>query len=207
VTAQTEASRLFDELNRRYWRGRLPRYRIIQRSTLSGGALGQCRDGTRTILIAPHASVDALRATLLHEMCHIGTGPGLAHGPRFVRKLRRLVKLGESPLLEDVERYDGTDSRRAIEETEAALGKKLPEMPFAAALESDLEAAAFSGQWRRRWSTIAAVLAPTYQMTVPQFRRAAPWAERTWRELVADRRASERTKRAWASAALNERLR
>jgi hypothetical protein len=26
---QTEASRLFDELNRRYWRGRLPPYRVL----------------------------------------------------------------------------------------------------------------------------------------------------------------------------------
>ena len=60
---------------------------------------------------------------------------------------------------------------------------------------SDLEAAAFSEFWRRRrWRTFARNLALQYNMTTAQLRRAAPWAERQWRELVADRRIDARTK-------------
>jgi hypothetical protein len=79
----TLANRLFDELNRKYWRGRLPRYRVIERASLRANCLGQCDNARRTILLAPHPSPEALRLTLLHEMCHIGTGPGYDHGPRF----------------------------------------------------------------------------------------------------------------------------
>lgn len=59
---------------------------------------GECRDSTRTISLRRDLAGDALRLTLLHEMCHIGQGDGSAHGPRFLRKLHRLVRLGESKL-------------------------------------------------------------------------------------------------------------
>jgi len=51
---------------------------------------------------------EELRLTMLHEMCHIGSGAGWVHGPLFRRKVRRLVRLGVPGLVEDIERYDGT---------------------------------------------------------------------------------------------------
>src|SRR5262245_26836139 len=129
---RTWASREFDLLNRVYWRGRLPRYRVIQRKALCN-AVGWCNEKTRIILLAPHATQEALRLTLLHEMCHIGTGSGWDHGPKFRRKMQRLVRLGEKELATDIERYDGTEIQKFIEEHGIT-----EEMPFRDALKSDI---------------------------------------------------------------------
>ena len=180
------ASRLFDELNRKYWRGRLPRYRVIQRASLRD-LLGQCDNTRRTILLAPHSSPEKLRLTLLHEMCHIGTGPGHSHGPRFLRKLRRLVRLGETGLVEeDIEHYDGAVVERHLEAVRAD-GHVVNEMPWRDALRSDIESLALGNPdlQRVRWPRVARYLVEQYHVTVSQLRRAAPWAERLWREQTA----------------------
>jgi hypothetical protein len=40
---------------------------------------------------------DEERHVLLHEMCHVATGPGVAdHGPTFLRQLQRLIEKGET---------------------------------------------------------------------------------------------------------------
>ncbi len=188
---KTEASRLFDELNTRYWGGRLPRYRVIQRADL--GCWGLCDNARRTILLAPHPSREALRLTLLHEMCHIGTGPGYGHGPRFLRKLRRLIELGETALHEeDLERYDGTVVERHIAAAKVA-GTLLPEVPFRDMLKSDIEDLAASNlDLRLRWPRVARALAQQYKMSVPQLRRVAPWAEREWRRQRGEARELQR---------------
>ena len=148
---KTFASQLFDELNRKYWRGRLPRYRVVERASLPD--LGQCDNARRTILLGPHPSPEAFRLTLLHEMCHIGTGPGSDHGPRFLRKVRRLVRLGETKLVEeDIEHYDGTAVERFLEARRAA-GETVGEEPFRVTMRSDLESMALSFP-TRRWVTI-----------------------------------------------------
>ena len=77
---------MFDDLNRRYWRGRLPRYHVIRRAALKGGRLGVCRDEIRTILLRADLQGEELRLTLLHEMCHIGTGKGLLSRPPLPEK-------------------------------------------------------------------------------------------------------------------------
>jgi hypothetical protein len=118
-----QPSALFDELNKRYWRGRLPKYRVIRRAVLRGDVLGQCDNRRRTILLRSDVTEEQLRLTLLHEMCHIGTGRGYDHGPSFLRKLHRLVRLGETGLLaEDIEHYDGTE----VERDDASTGPRTP---------------------------------------------------------------------------------
>lgn len=181
---KTYASQLFDELNRKYWRGQLPRYRVIERASLPADRLGQCDNARRTILLAPHPSPEALRLTLLHEMCHIGTGPGSDHGPRFLRKLRRLVQLGETKLVEeDIEHYDGTAVERFLEARRAA-GETVGEEPFRATISSALESMALSVP-TRRWVTIERFLAKQYEVTPAQLQRACPWAKQEWRRLSA----------------------
>ncbi len=186
---KTHASQLFDELNRKYWRGRLPRYRVIQRATLHG-LHGRRQYASRTILLAPHASPEALRLTLLHEMCHIGSGsndPGGAHGPLFLRKMRRLVRLGETKLVEGIEMYE-----RANEEARAA-GRRVYEVPLRDLVRDQIEMLANSDSWRRiRWPKIERALARMGCVTVPQFRRACPWAEREWKRRKAEARLDER---------------
>lgn len=77
--------------------------------------LGLCDNKRNTISLQKDLSPEDLRLTLLHEMYHIDNGPGYQHGPRFLRKVRRLVKLGESKMIEDLERYDGTAAARDYE--------------------------------------------------------------------------------------------
>lgn len=180
---KTEASRLFDELNRRYWHGRLPRYRVIRRAALR--CLGGCNNRTRMILLRRDLAGEALRLTLLHEMCHIGPDVGYDHGPHFLRKLRRLVRLGEPKLLEEgIERYDGTAVARYIREQEAKTGKKIPEISWRDVVLSDVDAASFEARlFRRRWPTIRRMLANKYEMTEARLQRDAPWAEREWKRL------------------------
>jgi hypothetical protein len=188
-------ARLFADLNRRYWRSRLPRYRVIRRARLGReDRLGECDNRTGTILLRKDLDPERLRLVLLHEMCHIGAGPGHSHGPRFLRKVRRLVRLGESGLLEDVGAYDGTLERRAIAALEAA-GKRVPEVPGRIMLHDDIENLAYEFP-RKRWATVARVLAEKYRTTPAALRRAAPWAERAWRQTSADVRYHQRAHKA-----------
>jgi SprT-like family protein len=181
---RTGPSRWFAELNARYWRGRLPRYRVIQRAGVPGD--GRCNNARQTILLGPHPSSEDLRLTLLHEMCHSGTcrPEHDHHGPRFLRKMRRLVQLGETKLLE-----------KDIRAFEAFLpaGHFSNSIPWQGALRSDIKSLAMDLelQWVR-WPRVARYLANQRGMTISQLRRAAPWAERIWREKTAFLRADRR---------------
>ncbi len=195
--AKTEVSQMFDEFNRKYWRGRLSRYRVIRRATLSDNDLGQCRNKTRTILLRRDLDGELLRQTLLHEMCHIGPDSGYDHGPRFLRKLHRLARLGEPKLLEDIEQYDGTAIRREIDRLKAEGKLGGSEIPWRSDVWSHLDAFALERPLLR-WATVRRVLAAEYRMTPAQFQRRAPWAEREWRQLSGTYRSIAIADRAFA---------
>ncbi len=194
---RTEANRVFDEFNRRYWRGRLPKYRVIRRAQVLGRALGRCYNLTQTILLRKDLSDEDVRLTLLHEMCHIGPDVrGDVHGPRFRRKLHRLVRLGEPKMLEDIERYDGTATEREIARLKAEGKLGGPEIPWRSDVWSHLDAFALERPFLR-WATVRRVLAGEYRMTPAHFQRRAPWAEREWRQLSGDYRAIRRGDKAF----------
>src|SRR5262249_5712918 len=93
--------RLFKALNREFFGGRLPHYRVRLRKQRFLGEKRSCEDDPRTIY-PPMMDAEETRGTLLHEMCHSGT-PG--HGQRFQRKLSRLASMGEAWAAEEVEQY------------------------------------------------------------------------------------------------------
>ncbi len=170
---RTETRRLFDEFNKKYWHNRLPRYRVIRRTNIADNYLGLCNDRTKTILLKKDLVGEGLRLTLLHEMCHIGTGSSYQHGPRFLRKLRRLVRLGEKKLIEeDIERYDGTADARYIEELRSQ-GRLGPKISWRERVWDDLGSLA-SESPRLRCQTVCRVLANLFHMTPAKFQRAAP---------------------------------
>jgi len=84
-----ELDALFAALNARFFDGRLPTYRIRRRPSQQAEH-GFIEDAARTIWVCDSPDV---RATLLHEMCHIGTA---GHGRLFRAKLRRLARHGET---------------------------------------------------------------------------------------------------------------
>lgn len=91
-------SRLFARYNRKYWRGRLPSYRVVP-AALPGSILGQCHSRKRLIEIdvRKHSTDAQLRGTFLHEMAHAGVGArsnGLGHGVPFFGQVERLLQKG-----------------------------------------------------------------------------------------------------------------
>ena len=135
---KTKVTLLFDDLNRRYWRGRLPKYRVIRLDLSHNKLLGYCNNQRRTIILHKHQTGEDLRLTLLHEMCHIGNARGLDHGATFQRKVRRLVNLGEPKLIEDAERCDGTAIARYV----ASRARPIDEISFRDAVTTDIDSLA-----------------------------------------------------------------
>lgn len=178
------ANQLFDALNRKYWHGRLPHYRVIRRSVLRGSYLGICNNKTRTILLSKSLSGDRLRLILLHEMCHIGARRGAEHGPMFLRRLRRLVALGEAWLLTgDIMRYDGTAEEKNLRQSKA-LGRPIGEASVRAVVLGELDRAARDEMTsHRRWPTIRRWLARKYNLSEAGFEHACPWARAEWSRL------------------------
>lgn len=107
TAAEKEADLLFDELNRLYWRGRIPKYRVKRGYAGNRGKRqAECFHFSGIILLDEQIkSKRLLRHLLLHEMCHIGPQMRDAHGPRWLRKVARLVRLGETDLQEDLAQY------------------------------------------------------------------------------------------------------
>ena len=97
----TVAQDLFDEFNRKYFRDRLPRYRVRFVGARHSGWRGDCDPKRRMIRLAGDRSFVDPR-TLLHEMCHIGTPD---HGKRFQAKLLRLAAQGVEWAREEAEGY------------------------------------------------------------------------------------------------------
>ncbi len=82
--------RLFDELNQKYFSGNLRKRRVRRADWKVAPQSGLCTP--RAIYLRRGLSSELVLATLLHEMCHIGTGGG--HGSRFLAVLTRLKALG-----------------------------------------------------------------------------------------------------------------
>ncbi len=159
---------LYDELNRLHWRGRLPAYRI-RRAPLKA-QVGYCDDRKRLIVLRSDLSGSALRQVLLHEMCHIGDPSPQRHGPRFRRKLERLIRRGEAVVQSDLAEYDG-----------ALTPKSAKAISLRASIFSDLDGLAALNP-RTQWRVARRAL-DRYQLTPAIRRRIEPWAEDLWREL------------------------
>jgi hypothetical protein len=105
TTPTLSPTALYHELNRRFFGGKLPRYRVTFAQARRSGWDGECFPDRRLIQLRRGLAGDELRRSLLHEMCHIGA-PG--HGRRFLAKLARLVDQGEAWAQEELERYQHT---------------------------------------------------------------------------------------------------
>jgi len=97
---------MFTQLNREFFGGRLPRYKIRLAHFLANDRGGECDIFNKVILIAAFLAPDLYRSVLLHEMIHIEI---LGHGPRFRAKLQELTRLGETWAHEDIAQYIDND--------------------------------------------------------------------------------------------------
>jgi hypothetical protein len=87
----------FDDLNQRYFKGRLPRYRVRLVSAIPqpsgdiGITWGQIDRRRKTITLR-RAPAAELCENLLHEMAHAATNEW--HGPKWLAEMKRLQALG-----------------------------------------------------------------------------------------------------------------
>lgn len=186
----SEAQRLFEELNRRYFRGRLPRYRVrfVTRHRIHAEGIwyGECDSETRVIRLRhglTDSSTPTLRQALLHEMCHIGAP---RRSPRWQAKMKRLALMSESWAQQEAAEY--AEELRTLRPWPARVKDTLEELSM---LQEELT-----------WPTALRLLARSLGRRSSDVLRAAPWAPRTWKRLMAERRAFDQ-----AREALRQRLR
>jgi len=161
---------LFHDLNRQFFRGRLPTYGIIYGPPPGGprGCSGLCEPETRTLYVEPSPpTLDGLRRVLLHEMCHIGS---LGHGKSFQAELRRLAAAGEA----------WADQ----EATQLAAALATRRSPTAAIAQHIRDTAL--DFLDKQWSDVEMLVAVEMGRSVEELRRAAPWAERLWQRAVSE---------------------
>lgn len=155
---------LFTEYNRRYFGGRLPRYKVLLTNAVNPDG-GRCERRKRRIYINPHKEDVSL--LLLHEMVHAAVGRG--HGKVFLKELRRLIELG-APLQEELKRYENAVSAMTPKQLLAEFfqaGLDAPDITWTAARRylgdkwglTDKRGRAKSRRWssflrraRREWS-------------------------------------------------------
>lgn len=171
----SEAQRLYEELNRRYFRGRLPHYRVrfVRRlfPDSAGTFYGRC-DSDRKLILLRHdraPGAPTLRQSLLHEMCHIGA-PG--HGKRWQAKMRRLAALGETWAEQEAARYAEEIRHRR---------------PFAAQIKDFLEQLAYT-EIAYRWPTVLRLTALEVGKKPRDLLHVAPWVRNVWTRLMKERR-------------------
>ena len=176
----------FEDFNRRYFRGRLPSYRVIVterfRTRMAGTWYGESDDATRTIRLRAglpdHSTGTALRdpswpKVLLHEMCHIGH-PG--HGKRWQARMQKLAHLGEEWARTEAAEYRGQQSPKTS--LTAEIKKCLEDLTSQRELPS----------WR------SALRATAYELGRPgrEILHIAPWAPSVWKRLARERREFDR---------------
>lgn len=154
---------LFDDLNRRYFGGRLPKYRVVL-AALPGPCDGRCETDRRLIRLARRLAPDERRRLLLHEMCHIGI-PG--HGVRWQARMLRLADQGEGWARKEARAY------RTSAET--------PRMLWAAITDALHDLA--HHRPRLRLAQVRRICSADCDLTVPELLRLFPRFDRTWERI------------------------
>ncbi len=95
--------RLFAQLNHELFDGKLPVYRVRFSPRVKGCWYGFCYVKRRVITLRPTLQGEELRRTLIHEMCHIGSGP--RHKKPWQARMLAVADKGEHWAREEVEMY------------------------------------------------------------------------------------------------------
>jgi hypothetical protein len=96
---------LFNELNKKYFKNRLPAYQVVYKSAVR--RQGYCDSEHHVIQVLKGMGEECTRRVLLHEMCHIGTP---YHGKGFLAKLNRLAKQGETWAIDEANEYQNGET-------------------------------------------------------------------------------------------------
>ena len=157
---------LFDELNRKYFGGKLRKRPVRWAAWKREPQDGLCTP--RAIYIRRGISSECVAQTLVHEMCHIGTGKG--HGKRFNTALARVKAIGAPIYPADLASnyYDPH--------------KELPSTIENIAMERSLTT----------WRQVRKALASELVRSQAEVERRYPWARKRWMRKRAEFEANER---------------
>jgi hypothetical protein len=165
---------LFDAANQKFFRGRLPKYRVVFAGERAlGSADGRCSQGQFTIRIAERLKPDPARVhrTLLHEMCHHGCP---FHGKRFMRKLERLAAMGEAWASKEIAEYHNSASWNENMRT------------VRTAVE-DLARAKLRGNERTTFKDVTRTVGRDLGLPDAEVTHKIPWLKRCWENALATR--------------------
>jgi hypothetical protein len=147
---------LFDDFNRKYFRGRL-RSVGLRYVNSAPERSGKYCPASRTIHISRKLTIEEIPGVLLHEMCHIGTK---GHGKQWRERINQLLAMGAPVDAEDAHPHpDNYVTRKKVRQavtyyTSIMIGAK--------------------------FSQVADNVADYFAMTRKEFRDIAPWARQFW---------------------------
>src|SRR5262245_16574978 len=178
--ARNPNEELFDNLNRTYFRGRLPSFTVIRAEFSSDGtpgtisSVGKCDLRKRSITLVKDLRGPSLRQVLLHEMCHIETLARGAydHGKSFRSRLRFLLRRGEDWARYEIEYYK-------LAEREFYLQKQIKTKIFRKIVDrmDDMTTDYVNDGWLR----IRRLLSYEFGVNPGAFSARFPWARDYWR--------------------------
>ncbi len=171
-------SRLFDELNLRFFGGRLPKYRVVPALHFVGEGYsatdGVCDDARRIILLRRGLDPVKVRRVLLHEMCHAGLPKrDGSHGRRWQARMLRAAEMGETWAAEEVEMY----RTRAEGWHDGIVAVKSALFEFACQTVDD-------GKPKPNFWQIVRVSAGIMHLRPTEARRKLPWLRGAWRKAL-----------------------
>jgi hypothetical protein len=158
-------TQLYNELNRQFFNGRLPRYRVTFYKAMT--KQGWCISERRLIRLSPSLPDAQIRKVLLHEMCHIGTPD---HGKRFQAKLARLAALGEAWANDEIRMYADN-----------------PAIPWQAEVKQQIQDILIDQPDACFWPAIRSI-AYDLGITPGELLHRAPWVRATWKKARAESR-------------------
>lgn len=148
ISHSESLTKLFDDLNERFFDGKLPRYTVCETSgsPIPSFGAGLCCHERQVIYLRPDLDPGSQREVLLHEMCHIGV---TGHGQQFKARLAHLAECGEKWATQHLKRLavyrdDMTDDQirqqaaKTLKKELLALVRKYPHLvnyPFSRILE------------------------------------------------------------------------
>ena len=104
--------RIFDDFNRRYFRGQLPRF-VVRKDLKSGTDAARCDPETKRIHLP--VDIDDVEAVILHEMIHAVTEGN--HHDAFRAELRRIASLGDAAAIREltIEEWHASTERVGVQ--------------------------------------------------------------------------------------------
>jgi len=167
--ASMNLGHLFDEMNQKYFGGKLKKRPVRWADWKRTPRMGHCM--RRAIYLHRGLSAEQAHATLIHEMCHIRAGRD--HGEKFKAAMRQVQARG-APVSE-VDLKPGFSPHRNLPNT---IDDIATDPTF------------------KTWREVRSYLARELYVSGPELERKYPWARKRWKRVRNELKADDRRSKA-----------